>query len=300
LNSKEDPKLEQKEEEKPKEEAPQLSEKELQNIQRIKEENKNPYIASINKKIKILVKKLKNTEKLEQLKKSGKDLDSSQIESLNNRKVTEKELAYFEELKKGYLVTWENQKQNDPLKLMFQLVHSIPIELKVQNNKFAAQTERLAKFRDQVLAEPSALTEFNESVKKSSSAFQKFVEHSEEIAFDEVTFKQLRTDLHEITSGINGIIQFKLSEQEKKRKQEQRLKEQEEKKKEEERKKEEKAKQEQKKGEKRGSDRGGNRNKKGNREGNRGGNKSGGSRGGGERGGGSGRGGNSNKSGDKN
>ena len=91
-------------EEKPKEEpVPQLSEKELLLIQRLKEESKNPYIAPLNKKLKALGKKLKNIEKIEQLKKTGKELNSSQTEALNGKKTTEKELAFFEDLKKGYL-----------------------------------------------------------------------------------------------------------------------------------------------------------------------------------------------------
>ena len=117
---------------------------------------------------------------------------------------------------------------------MFQLVHSIPIELKVTNNKFAAQTERLVKFRDLLQAEPPTYMEFAGSVNHSTSLFQRFVENSEEVAFDTFTFKQLRNDLNEITSGINGLIQLKQAEAEKKRKQEQK----EEKRREEERKRE--------------------------------------------------------------
>jgi len=215
-----------------KEATPQLSEKELQQMQKVKEENKNPYLAQLNKRIKALGKKIKNIEKIEEQRKSGKELVAAQIEAINNRKVTEKEISHFEELKKTYLQVWEQQKQNDPVKIMFQLVHGITVELKVGNQKFAAQTERLNKFRLLLFTEPATFMDFPSATNNSNSLFQKFLDSSEEIAFEEVTFKQLKADLQEINAGINGFIQFKLHEQEKKKKQEQRQKEKEEKKKE--------------------------------------------------------------------
>jgi len=115
---------------------------------------------------------------------------------------------------------------------MFQLFHAITVELKVPNQKFAVQTERLNKFKELLLTEPATFMDFPGALNNSTSLFQKFLESSEEVAFEEVTFKQLKADLQEISTGINGFIQFKLYEQEKKKKQEQRQKDKEEKKKE--------------------------------------------------------------------
>jgi len=180
-----------------------------------------------------LGKKIKNIEKIEEQRKQGKELIAAQLEAVNNRKVTEKEISHFEELKKAYLQVWEQQKLNDPVKILFQLTHGIAVELKVPNQKFAAQTERLNKFRQLLFTEPATFMEFSSSINNSNSLFQKFLDSSEEIAFDEVSFKQLKSDLQEINTGINVLIQFKINEQEKKKKQEQRQKEKEEKKKEE-------------------------------------------------------------------
>ena len=86
----------------------QLSPEELLNQQRLREENRNPYIAAINKKLKLMNKKLLKLQKLEQLKKAGKELNQSQLESLDSLKSHQKKVSHFDELKKNFVQIWEN------------------------------------------------------------------------------------------------------------------------------------------------------------------------------------------------
>lgn len=204
----------------------QLSPEELLIQMRLKEENKNPYICVINKKLKALNKKLNKLQKWEQLKKSGKELDQNQLESLETLKSHQKKVSHFEELKKNFMQIWENQKQNDPSKLLFSLIHAISVESKAPIEKYAAQYTRLSRFREMLFKEATGFLDYQSSVDNSVSLLQKFVENSDSIAFDEVTFKQLRVDLQETSVGINGKFYF---EQQKIKKQEKiRIKEQQE------------------------------------------------------------------------
>jgi len=68
----------------------QLSPLEQQQLQKLKEENKNPYIFAINKKLKAINKKLSKLKKLEELQKSGKELNKTQLESLDTIKIHQK------------------------------------------------------------------------------------------------------------------------------------------------------------------------------------------------------------------
>jgi len=86
----------------------QLSPTELQQLQRLKEENKNPYIFAINKKLKAINKKLSKLQKLEQLQKSGKELNKTQLESLDRIKSHQKKINHFDDLKKNYIQIWDS------------------------------------------------------------------------------------------------------------------------------------------------------------------------------------------------
>ena len=106
------------------------------------------------------------------------------------------------------------------------MIQAIAVESKAPNDKFAAQHTRLTKFKEMLFVEANGFLEYQNAVDNSISLLQRFVENSESFAFDDVTFKQLRIDLHETSSGING---FARSEQQKIKKLEKiRIKEQEE------------------------------------------------------------------------
>eukprot|EP01091_Cochliopodium_minus_P013969 TRINITY_DN463_c1_g1_i1.p1 TRINITY_DN463_c1_g1~~TRINITY_DN463_c1_g1_i1.p1 ORF type:complete len:292 (-),score=106.31 TRINITY_DN463_c1_g1_i1:68-943(-) len=203
-----------------------LSPLEQQQLQRLKEENKNPYIFAINKKTKAINKKLSKLKKIEELHKSGKELNKTQLESYDRIKPLQKKLSHFEDLKKNYIQIAENQKKNDPSILLFSLIQAIAVESKAHNDKFALQHTRLTKFRDLLFQEATGFSDFQKSVDNSNSLLQRFVESSETIAFDEITFKQLRTDLLDTTLGINGMAQFEISKN--KQLEKKRIKEQEE------------------------------------------------------------------------
>jgi len=135
-------------------------------MQKVKEENKNPYLAQLNKRIKALGKKIKNIEKIEEQRKSGKELVAAQIEAINNRKVTEKEISHFEELKKTYLQVWEQQKQNDPVKIMFQLVHGITVELKSRQSKICCTNRKIEQVQTTLVHRASNLHGFSKRYKQ--------------------------------------------------------------------------------------------------------------------------------------